>query len=396
MSSPFPLGDMSVETFLRDYWQKKPLVIRNAFTDFQPPVSADELAGLACEEDVESRLIAFDPEADQWNMEQGPFDEARFGKLPPRHWTLLVQAVDHWVPAAGELLRRFNFIPNWRVDDLMISYAVQGGGVGPHYDNYDVFLIQASGTRRWEFGGWYDEHSPRRDDAPVMILPEWQAEESVELHPGDLLYLPPRLGHNGIALTDDCMTCSVGFRAPATHEMLRSFSDYLGERIGHDERYSDPDLTAAEDAGLISEEALSRAHQLLLAKLQDKQAFREWFGSLVTEPKYPEQNQDSDTTVSDDELRSFFDENGVLLINEGSRLAWSAAESGLLLFTDGHCHSLDSAAAMRLAKQLCHYQPVTQDDLDAADAQSVQLLCRLLEQGILYAEDDSENAEDFD
>lgn len=393
MSIPLPLGDMSLETFLRDYWQKKPLVIRNAIADFKSPLEADELAGLACEPDVESRLVAFDPVADQWKMEQGPFDEARFSSLPEENWTLLVQAVDHWAPEAHRLLRQFNFIPNWRLDDLMISFAVKGGGVGPHYDNYDVFLIQAQGSRRWEFGGLYDEHSPRREDAPVMILPEWQAETTVELNPGDLLYLPPRIGHNGIATSDDCITCSVGFRAPATHEMLRSFSDDLGESLGHDERYEDPDLSATADPGHISEEALERAHQLLLNHLADKQRFREWFGRFVTEPKYPEHQQEEEDEVTADELIEFLQSDGELLINEGSRLSWAKSTAGITLFADGRSYPLTSSAAIALAKQLTGYASLSLPQLDIADAQSVQLICSLLARGLLYSEshDDEEN-----
>jgi 50S ribosomal protein L16 3-hydroxylase len=392
MNLPFPLGDMPVETFLRDYWQKKPLVIRQAFPDFVSPVAADELAGLACEAEVESRLIAFDPASDSWKMEQGPFAAERFSSLPERNWTLLVQAVDHWVPEAHALLRRFNFIPNWRVDDLMISYAVDGGGVGPHYDNYDVFLIQASGTRRWEFGGLYDEHSPKRDDAPVMILPEWQAEESFDLQPGDMLYLPPRIGHNGIAIGDDCLTCSIGFRAPAIHEMLSGFSDFMGERIGHDERYTDADLTLPSDPGEISAAALEKTRQRLLSLFQDEALFSEWFGRLVTEPKYPELAAEDTDNVSHEDLLAFLDDAGELYQNEGCRLAWSASDKGIRLFADGEHYALSSTPAIALAKHLCHYQPVDASSVDIADVQSLDLLCELLKRGLLY----SESAEDDD
>ncbi|MCD8513075.1 MAG: cupin domain-containing protein [Nitrincola sp.] len=393
MNTPLPLGDMSLETFLRDYWQKKPLVIRNAIADFKSPVEADELAGLACEAEVESRLIAFDAAANQWKMEQGPFEEARFANLPETNWTLLVQAVDHWVPEAHSLLRQFNFIPNWRLDDLMVSFAVKGGGVGPHYDNYDVFLIQAQGSRRWEFGGLYDEHSPRREDAPVMILPEWQAETSVELNPGDLLYLPPRVGHNGVATSDDCITCSIGFRAPATHEMLRSFSDDLGESLGHDERYEDPDLTQTDDPGLISEEALQRAHQLLLNHLSDKQRFREWFGRFVTEPKYPEQQDDSEE-VTAEELIEFLESDGELFINEGSRLSWVAADTGVIFFADGHSYPLSTEPAIALIKSMCEYSNLCIENTDIADAQSIQLICTLLKRGLLYSINPDDETED--
>ncbi|MDH5700148.1 MAG: cupin domain-containing protein, partial [Nitrospirota bacterium] len=145
-----PLGDLSLEMFLGEYWQKKPLLIRQALPGIKPPIAPDELAGLACEEEVESRLIIQDPVSEQWELTHGPFADAAFSALPTTHWTLLVQAVDHWVPAAAEFLSRFYFIPSWRIDDLMISYSGDKGGVGPHYDNYDVFLVQVSGRRQWE------------------------------------------------------------------------------------------------------------------------------------------------------------------------------------------------------------------------------------------------------
>ena len=151
-----PLGEFSLETFLAEYWQKKPLLIRNALPNLELPLAADELAGLACEEFVESRLVIQDGVSDRWELTHGPFTEETFQSLPDKHWTLLVQAVDHWVPEASLFLARFHFIPSWRIDDLMISYSSDGGGVGPHYDNYDVFLVQASGRRQWEVGGRYD------------------------------------------------------------------------------------------------------------------------------------------------------------------------------------------------------------------------------------------------
>ncbi|WP_409526325.1 JmjC domain-containing protein [Nitrincola sp. MINF-07-Sa-05] len=399
MNITFPLGDITAEVFLRDYWQKKPLLIRNAIPDFVSPVGADELAGLACEEEVESRLIRFDAVNDEWQMMQGPLDEAVFSELPPSNWTLLIQAVDHWAPQAHELLRRFSFIPNWRIDDLMISYAVDGGGVGPHYDNYDVFLLQASGKRRWEIGGTYDEHAPRREDAPVMILPEWQAEESWVLEPGDMLYLPPRIGHNGVAVGDDCITCSIGFRAPAHHEMLRGFSDFAGERLGHDARYCDPDLPLQQDPGEITAAALDKARQELLDILQDRELFAAWFGEFVTEPKYPELAAEPDDAVSEEELVAFLNDDGCLYPSEGCRLAWmdqdSKGQDSLdqtrLLFADGQCYPLTSSAAQALASRLGHYLSISLADLeDVADAQSLHLLCELLKRGLLHAGNDEE------
>ena len=188
------LGGLTANEFLRDYWQKKPLVIRQAFPGFQCPVSQDELAGLACEEAVESRIVIENDAGKPWQLHNGPFTPDRFSELPEQDWTLLVQGLDHWVPEIADLLDNFRFIPNWRLDDIMASYAPTGGSVGPHYDMYDVFLLQAQGHRRWTFGGHCDHRSPRVEGTPLRILSSWDGEETVTLAPGDMLYLPPGSG----------------------------------------------------------------------------------------------------------------------------------------------------------------------------------------------------------
>ncbi|MEH6811720.1 MAG: cupin domain-containing protein, partial [Motiliproteus sp.] len=246
MTAIYPLshlGDIPVETFLAEYWHKKPLLVRQAFSDLSLPVTADELAGLACEEGVESRLLVETPATGDWQLRHGPFAESVFAELPKECWTLLVQAVDHWVPEAADFVEQFRFIPSWRMDDLMISYAAKGGGVGPHYDNYDVFLLQTEGQRRWDIGGCYDEGSEFVPDKPVRILKNWQPEQSWVLNPGDMLYLPPRVGHNGVAESDGCMTYSVGYRAPQNGDMLMHFASYCAGGMTDEDRYADPDLS---------------------------------------------------------------------------------------------------------------------------------------------------------
>ena len=203
------LGTLSEERFLSDYWQQKPLLIRGAWPNFQAPIDADELAGLALEDEVESRLII----GSDYAVEQGPFAEERFASLPAREWTLLVQAVDLWVPEVAEMLRRFSFLPRWRIDDIMVSYATDGGGVGPHFDDYDVFLLQGSGQRRWQIGDYCDANSALSEHSQLKILDAFDAQQDWLLNPGDMLYLPPRLAHCGVAV-GECCTYSVGFRAP--------------------------------------------------------------------------------------------------------------------------------------------------------------------------------------
>ena len=230
MTSDIPLqilGGISAREFLRDYWQKKPLLIRQAIPGFQSPISPDELAGLSLEEDVESRLVIEHGES-PWELRRGPFTEHTYQQLPERDWTLLVQAVDQLVPDVAELIEHFRFLPNWRIDDVMISYAAPGGGVGPHFDNYDVFLLQAHGQRRWRIGQMCDSESPMLAHGDLRILADFQGTEEWVLEPGDMLYLPPRLAHFGTA-EDACMTYSVGFRAPSAAEVLTHFTDFLAQ-----------------------------------------------------------------------------------------------------------------------------------------------------------------------
>lgn len=373
-------GDLSAEQFLRDYWQQRPLLLRNAFPGFEPCLSADELAGLACEEEVESRLIETDPASGAWSLTHGPFDEARFATLGDRPWTLLVQAVDHWVPDVAPLLAAFDFIPRWRRDDLMISYASDGGGVGPHYDNYDVFLLQAQGVRRWEIGGLYGEDSPRRADTPVMILPEWQAEQSWELHPGDMLYLPPRVGHNGVGVGDGCMTWSIGFRAPSHGEILQGLCQSLGDGLSSDLRYQDPDLTLQANPGEIGADAIDRLQALLRRYLDDRGQLARWFGQSMTEPKYPEL-AGNDCPLSADELARALAEDATLQINEGARLAYHVADDDrMTLFADGRAFDVFAPAAKQFAYQLC----AGQCPQPTADEATMALTLALVNQGTLY------------
>ncbi|MGB0224662.1 MULTISPECIES: cupin domain-containing protein [unclassified Marinobacterium] len=343
-------GDLTVETFLRDYWQQKPVLIRNAFPDLEPVVSSDELAGLSLEEEVESRLIQFKPDSSEYQLECGPLNEETFAHLPESHWTLLVQAVDHYSPEAKALLDAFNFVPNWRIDDLMISYATPGGGVGPHYDNYDVFLIQAKGTRRWELGAIESSQSPRLPDAPVMILSEFQCLESFDLEPGDMLYLPPQVAHNGIATSEDCVTYSAGFRAPSDAEILRTVSDSIGEALTSEHRFSDPKRTLCQSPGEIDQASITQIEQRLKALLSNREQLESALGSLFSEPKYPDQTEQLDPEDYDDWILGATEDGIELLPN--NRLLYSDGEQ-FKLFCNGVQLEVDDAE-IELAKQLAN------------------------------------------
>ena len=280
------LGGLTARDFLRDYWQQKPLLIRQAIPGFESPISPDELAGLSLEEEVESRLVLEHGER-PWELRRGPFAEDAYQNLPERDWTLLVQAVDQFVPDVAELLEQFRFLPSWRIDDVMVSFATPGGGVGPHFDNYDVFLLQGHGRRRWKIGQMCDGDSALLPHADLRILADFQQTDEWVLEPGDMLYLPPRLAHFGIA-EDDCMTYSVGFRAPSAAEVLTHFTDFLAQFLPDEERYSDAGAAPVSDPHQIQHDALERLKSLLSEHMSDERLLLTWFGQFMTEPRYPE------------------------------------------------------------------------------------------------------------
>jgi 50S ribosomal protein L16 3-hydroxylase len=379
-----PLGDLSLDTFLREYWQKKPLLIRNALPGCQSPIAGDELAGLACEEGVESRLIIRDGVGERWELQHGPFSDETFLALPDTHWTLLVQAVDHWVPDAAKFLQQFTFIPSWRIDDLMISYASDGGGVGPHYDNYDVFLVQVGGRRQWEVGGLFDECSSRRSDTPVTILSDWKPEQRWILDPGDMLYVPPRVGHSGIAVGDGCMTCSVGFRAPSHREMLQEFSDYAGRRLREEVRYADPDLVPRANPGHMTAGALHRVHRILRQYVDDQDLLAEWFGRYMTLPKYQEEVPDTEMFRFED-VRAHASAGKPLMRNEGSRFAFQEHGREIWLFVDGRRYPCREVQA-DLVRKLCADLTIDPEVFSHTEG-NLQLLVDLLNHGSLYLPD---------
>ena len=381
-------GGMPADEFLRDYWQKKPLLIRQAFADFESPLSADELAGLSLEEEVESRIV-LEQGATPWELRHGPFTEDDYRKLPERDWTLLVQAVDQFVPEVAELLQAFRFLPSWRVDDVMISYAAPGGSVGPHYDNYDVFLLQGQGHRRWKVGQPCDVDSPLLQHPDLRILSDFQQQDEWVLGPGDMLYLPPGLAHYGIA-EDECMTYSVGFRAPSHAEVVTHFSDFLGQYLGDHQRYSDAGLSLPRDPAQIDEQTVDRLQKLLLELVQDKEALGTWFGRFMTEPRYPEMiaAQELDEQLLNDAL----DQGYGLVRNPTARLAWRQEQDEyLMLFASGE-HCLLPTRLLPLVQLICNRDYLDAEQLQAwrQDGEAVLLFEQLLSKGDLLLEADED------
>lgn len=374
------LGGISAREFMRDYWQKKPLLVRQAFPDFESPIDPDELAGLALEEEVESRIV-LEHGAHPWELRRGPFTEDTFAELPEKDWTLLVQAVDQFVPEVAELLEHFRFLPSWRIDDVMISFATPGGSVGPHFDNYDVFLLQGHGERNWKVGQMCNSDSPLLEHADLRILAEFEQSGEWTLEPGDMLYLPPRLAHYGVAV-DDCLTYSVGFRAPSAAEVLTHFTDFLGQFLPDEERYSDADALPASDPHQIQHDALDRLKALMDKHMNDKDLLLTWFGQFMTEPRYPEQVVGEE--LDEEELVEALEDGAILIRNPSARMAWSELGDDLMLFASGRSCPLP-AKLRELLKLVCSADALHIENLEQwlQDEDGLMLVQQLIKQGSL-------------
>jgi len=288
------LNGLTPAQFLADYWQKKPLLIKNAIPNFKGLISPDELAGLACEDEVQSRLVEY--KKGKWHASHGPFNEDYFANLtenptPDNNWTLLVQSMNHHLPEGAALLQQFDFIPHARLDDLMVSYAPNGGGVGPHFDSYDVFLLQGQGKRVWRISEQTDLSLV--EGAPLRILQNFDTSQEWLVEPGDLLYLPPHLAHWGIAVTDkgvDCMTYSIGFRAPKNQELATEFLGFMQDRLNQDALildgiYQDADLTFQDHAAEIGKEMITKVSANLHKIKWSDALVAEFLGTYLSEPK---------------------------------------------------------------------------------------------------------------
>jgi len=274
------LGGLSPADFLRDYWHKRPLLIRQAVPDIVGRLSPSALLRLAVREDCESRLVRH--QRGRWSLEYGPFAAEALDRLPRRGWSLLVSGVDHHLPYATALLHAFRFVPHARLDDVMVSLAPPGGGVGPHFDSYDVFLIQGHGSRRWEIAEQDDLELV--EGAPLRILKRFTPQQSWILEPGDMLYLPPRLAHNGVALSE-CMTWSVGFRAPSYQEIASAFLEYLQERLDIEGRYADPDLRVPRHPASLPAAMIKRLGAVIDRIHWSRRDIDDFLGRYLSEPK---------------------------------------------------------------------------------------------------------------
>ena len=370
------LQDFDAQQFLDRDWQHQTRVLRAALPGFICPVDGDDLAGLACEADVDSRLVCRD--GDDWLLRHGPLEEADFAALPERDWTLLVQSVDHWIPEVADLLEHFRFLPRWRIDDIMISYASDGGSVGPHYDHYDVFLIQGQGKRRWDIGQHCDDNTLLLGHPELRLLKHFESRESVLLEPGDILYIPPGVAHWGRAEGDDCITLSVGFRAPSHSELISQWSMERESTLGDQQRFTDSALRADSNPGWIPDDVVNQLRQVLSEGLDDNKTLSRWFGQLMS-------HVDSEQLFSNPAL-SFSEfqqqEQQVrLYLRPGARLAFDACH----LFVDGCAYPYDSEQRQQIAA-FC-----AQKNDDIVTALTPELRYSLYQAGTLYFDDDIED-----
>ncbi len=385
----FPHG-LDAEKFLTRYWQKKPLLFRQALKGYQCPLEPDDLAGMACEAEIESRLVLEKHGASPWEARYGPFDETTFSSLPETHWTLLVQDVDKHMPEVARLIEYFRFIPDWRLDDVMVSYAVDQGSVGPHTDDYDVFLFQAKGKRRWKISTRpvaEEEYIPGLD---LRIMPNFEAEEEWLLEPGDMLYLPPNVAHWGIA-EGEAMTCSVGFRAPSWLDLANAWIESgLGGCLPR-QRYRDPPLHPQNAPAEIHPEALEQFKTHLRQCLAELDEDPSWFGRFVTETKEHLQVFPESDPLSEQDFLTRFRQCSVIHRNSCSRFAFSrfGQNGGISLFANGEAYRLPAHLGDFLPV-LTHYRELHFGYLQEwlATPEVSALLCRLHNDGHLLFPDE--------
>lgn len=317
-------GSISKNEFLQEYWQRKPLLIRNAFPNFKPTITPDELAGLAMEELVESRLIIENDKGSPWQLKHGPFTEEELTSLPDKGWSLLVQGVDCFDDNTNDILNNFKFLSNWRLDDIMVSLAPDSGSVGPHFDHYDVFLLQGEGSRRWKIGDACDENTKLLKNTDLSILEDFNCIEEWILEPGDMLYLPPKVPHWGIAI-DESITFSIGFRAPLTSEIIGNLVDEVLQTSTQDKQFKERTETSNNIPSEISATVIEDLEKLILDTLVDKKILASWFGKYMTSPRYPELfNNDPDDSITDNEIFTAIrdERNPKIVQNAGTRFSF--------------------------------------------------------------------------
>lgn len=379
-------GELTPEKFLKEYWQKKPLLIKNAFTDFNDPIAADELAGLAMENEIESRIVSYsNTDHDKsWQVNHGPFED--FTQFGEENWTLLVQAVNNWSRPTHSLLTPFSFIPNWRIDDVMVSFSTPNGGVGAHLDQYDVFIIQGSGKRRWQVG--------LPDQTLQTLLPAPDLKQVSDFSPlideitqaGDLLYIPPNHPHNGVSI-ENSMNFSIGFQAPSSQELWSSFADQLIDGHLGEHRFEDPHRAICNTPSHIGDKDINDLKSFMLQQLNDPKLFGQFIGKFVTQNHHALEILIPVNEIDNEKLMDILSESDIQFLPVSGIKAAIIENNNDNLFINGEAFSID-ADTLPLAKALVNRDPLTTKYLNSFNLclKNKQLLTSVLNKGYWYIE----------
>ena len=357
-------------TFLKETWQQKPKVLKGFIQQCSGLISPEELAGIACEEFLDARIVECtngNEVAPSWRLRNGPFQESDFTEMPESNWTLLVQSVDQVNEKIFKLQTLFNFIPRWRIDDVMVSFAKPGGGVGPHFDNYDVFLVQGQGTRRWKIGQRCGYDSALAPDTDLSLLTNFKVTEEFLLEEGDALYIPPKFSHWGESVNDS-ICYSVGFRAPSMTDMLQGFTDFLAEDVDPDDRFVDRHKAIPDNIAEIRSTDLQESFLTIKTLIDNRERFLTWFGCHMTQPKYPELVE-----ASNNNQGKQLEETSKLERNPFSRFSYSYEENDkATLFVDGEAFVLDKLYK-RSVKKICQAEVIEISELEGfSDSESIR------------------------
>jgi 50S ribosomal protein L16 3-hydroxylase len=376
-------GELSPEIFLAEYWQKKPLLIKRAYKDFQDTIPADELAGLAMETEIESRIVSSDSNGN-WQVDHGPFED--FSQYGEANWTLLVQAVNNWSRPTNALLAPFSFIPRWRIDDVMVSFSTPNGGVGAHLDQYDVFIIQGSGKRRWQVGA--------PDSELKTLLPHPDLKQVSDFEPlideiteaGDLLYIPPNHPHNGVSI-ENSVNFSVGFQAPSSQELWSSFADKLIDNNLGEQRFSDSTRKATTTSTLINKADQQQLKAFMLEQLENTEMFEQFIGQYLTQSHHALELLMPVNDIDQEKLIDILSEPDIRFMPVSGLKAAIIAESHTTLFLNGDSFPID-AQTLPLAQLLAQQTPLTTEQVKSFNTslKNSQLLTSVLNKGYWYIE----------
>ena len=377
-----PLGNLSQETFMKEYWQKKPLLVRQAFPDFKSPITSDELAGLACEDEVNSRIVMEKDGEHPWFPIFGPMSDEIYSSMPETHWSLIVNDLEKYLPELSWITDRFRFIPEWRLDDLMISYAADKGSVGPHIDLYDVFILQGQGERRWQINTQPVTEDNQVEGTPLRIQKEFEAEEEWVMQVGDMLYLPPGVSHHGISLGES-LSYSIGFRATSHADIVNDFIGHITQNLSPQLTYRDPDQIVQEHSNEIKQDALERITNIFNEYLRpDHPELQRWFGCFVSDSRADVVIEPEKKINSIEELKALTNTTP-LNRHPASRFAFAQNPDAALLFIDGKDYKVNP----EFAKTLCKHRQINLDELIKTTGKNeLSFIIKLYNQGKIYTE----------